>query len=366
MDHITSEKLFEQLPETRVLPDKIYDLSYISGASTTQLIDLTHSAITARILEPNETLRMWELRLTLHLFNGKLAVAKKEAINLNTSIYLHENPDQALRPPVPEKINSSAPNAPQYVYPLPRNNDNSIPYRLLLLLLRLKSTPSMGMVNECYRVCYQLRLRGLALQTTVLQNQLIQLAYLIIVELVITKNSLTLISYLKSLLKSLEDQLQSNHPTNKVNTFAANVKFMLLLAHAVAMLRTPKDSAVQELQFETLREPFNNTPVNVLDSLRFALNSWASHVGGPTPEEKLSALDMTFEAVISMLRKGRISTRIICCTLAIWDLDTTFDATIIDDNIKVEVPKHDERLEGIYSHVMSQWGAHANRVFCIE
>lgn len=366
MDHITSEKLFEQLPDTRVPPDKIFDLSYISTASIAQLIDLTHSAITARILEPAEILRVWELRLTLHLFNGRLVVAKKEAINLNTSIYLHENPDQAVRPSVPEKPGSGAPNAPQYVYPLPRNNDNSIPYLLLLLLLRLKSTPSMGMVNECYRVCYQLRLRGLALQSTVLQNQLIQLAYLIIVELVITKNSLTLISYLESLLKSLEDQLQSANPTQKAENYAANIRFMLLLAQALAMLRIPKDSAAQELQFETLREAFDNTPTSVIESLRFALNSWAPHVGGPTPEDKCSVLDMTFEAVMSMLRKGRISTRIICCTLATWDLDTAFEATIINDDLKVVVPNNEERLDGVYSHIMSKWGNHANRVFCIE
>lgn len=364
MDHITSEKLFEQIPNTVIPPDKIYDLSFITAASQAELIDLTHSAITARVLEPAETLRVWELRLTLLLFNGKLATAKKEAINLNTSIYLHENPDQALRPSVPEK--PSTPNSPQYVYPLPRNNDNSIPYLLLLLLLRLKSTPSMGMVNECYRVCYQLRLRGLALETTILQNQLIQLAYLIIVELVITKNSLTLISYIESLLKSLEEQLQSSKPTQKAEKYMENIQFMLFLAQALAMLRIPKDPAAQDLQFETLREYFDNILPRALDALRFALNSWAPHVGGPTPEDKLSALDVTFEAVIGMLRKGRISTRIICCTLAVWDLDTAFEASIVDDLLEVKVPKNEERSDEVYSYIMGQWGNHANRVFCIE
>lgn len=371
MDHISSIDLFVHPPSTTIPPDKIKDFSYISSAARTDLIDLTHSVITAAVFPAPQTLRVWELRLTLLIFEGKLAVAKQEGINLNRSIYLHENPDhpkynQSLAQ-TSARGGNGAP-APPHAFPLPRNNEKIIPHLLLLLLLRLKSTPSMGTVNECYRVCYQLRLRGLAAESTNLQKKLMQLVYLIIVELIITKNTPTLVSYLESLVAGLQKQIETQK-TEFAERYLASIRIVEFLAHGLVILRNTKDTTVQDVQFEALRPEFAlvmETAPNSLEALRFSLNSWAPFVGGPAPEDQLKPEDLNFEAVVSMLRSGRISTRIICCTLAVWDLDASFNAQIVDGRVIVQVDKTGMELDDVYVHVMAQWAGNVNRVFCIE
>lgn len=375
MEYLTDTALFVRQPNEPIAPNQIHDFLFVSTASTAQLIDLTHSVITSAVLLPPDTLRVWELRLTLLLFEGNLPVAKREAINLNRLIYLHENPDAKVNvaqnaKPVggnDQQPQAGRTNAPQQIYPLPRNNENGVPYLLLLLLLRLKSTPSMGMVNECYRVCYQLRLRGQDVEESLLQDQLMQLVYLIVVELVITKNSLTLVSYLESLIRTLEDQLAVKK-MQKSERYLENVTFALFIARALVILHQTKNMAAQDKQFETLATQFTSESSLALRTLSFAMNSWAPHVGGPapTPEEKVLETDLTGSSIIAFLRSGRISTRIICCTLAVWDLDAAFDANLGGEKLEVEVPQGEDKLDKIYSYVMSQWGDHANRVFCIE
>lgn len=375
MDYITSAELFDRQPQSAVFVDNFYDASFVSRASIGQLLDLTHAVITSGELSVSETLRVWELRLTLHLFDGHLSTAKIEAINLNRSIHLHENPDQSRYPQNQTGLRSSAtalgPGATgaagnvQYVYPLPRNNSNEIPYLLLLLLLRLKSSPSMSMVNECYRMCYQLRLRGQALENQLLQSQLIQLAYLISVQLVITKNTLTLVSFLDSLLISLKDQLRIAS-SEKVLKYVENITFAQFLARALAILRHSKDPAVQDVQFEALRPAFDHQSPSAINSLRFALNNWASHVAAPPPEEKITMDMMTFDEIITMIKSGRLSTRIVCCTLAVWDLGSAFNSSVDDDELLVEVSKNGDRFDDVYAVIMSRWAHHGNRVFCIE
>lgn len=372
MDYISSIDLFVHQPSATIAPDRIKDISYVSAASRADLIDLTHSVITSAVFPVQETLRVWELRLTLLLFEGKLAVAKQEGINLNRSIYLHENPghlksnqDQSQTPTRGGAL--AAPPPPQ-AFPLPRNNEKSVPHLLLLLLLRLKSTPSMGTVNECYRVCYQLRLRGLAAESAKLQSQLMQLAYLIIVELIITKNIPTLVSYLESLVAGLQQQI-NNQKTERAETYLSNIKLIEFLAHGLVIMRNTKDTATQDVQFEALRPEYaqiTETVPNSLEALRFALNSWAPFVGGPAPENRLEPTDLGFDSMVSMMRNGRISTRIICCTLAVWDLDASFSAKIVDGQVIVEVGEVGTELDHAYESVMTQWAGQANRVFCIE
>lgn len=369
LGYITSRGLFERAPDQYLSPGKINELDFVKSASIPLLIDLTYVVITAAVFNVPETLRVWELRLTLLLFSGQLAIAKREAINLNRLIYLHENPDQLKNPliqtPVPGSASGQGPNVSQHLYPLPRNNENSVPYLLLLLLLRLKSTPSMGMVNECYRLCYQLRLRGKLLESDVLQKRLMQLAYLIVVQLVITKNNLTLLSYLESLSQSLQLQLKVR-PTSKVLEYSDRINFAFFLAQGLAILRHTKESVVQDAQFEALRPNFESSTPQVLELLMFALNSWAPHVNGPSPEEKLAMSDLTFENVVFMMRTGRISVRIVCCTLAVWDLDSAFDVTLEDNKLVLKVSSNGEQLDNTYEYIMSQWGQHVNRVFCVE
>ena len=361
MNHITAKELFVHQSHTIILPDKFFDFLFVSTASVVQLVDLTHSVITAGVFSAQETLRVWELRLMLLLFAGQLPVAKQEASALNKSIYLHENPDHAKYGQNPE----SGVAKPHFVNPLPRNNEGTVPYTLLLLLLRLKSSPSMATVNEIYRVCYQLRLRGQALQRSTLLNQLMRLAYSVIVQLVIMKNSATLVSYLESLAASLEQQLKVEW-TETAARNKGSIQLALLFAHVLVILRHTKDLVVQDAQFEALRPVFETLSPQALESLQFALNSWALHVGGPAPEQKVALSDLDFKSVVGMIRNGRISTRIICCTVAIWDLDAAFDVHLGGGHLSVSVPKGDHYLDEVYAHVVSQWGNNSNRVFCFE
>lgn len=192
MANLGDDLLFVNQPLDSFDQFNLYDLYYdINDGNFDAAITKTYTLIKLDIFNQVQKLKLWEIRLLLMIFTNQVDEARTEAINVNNCLYLVEN---------------ESPKAE--VYPLPKLNDN-IPVSLLYLLAKLKNLPNIYLINELYKLTYQLRLKSNDLQNlrTYLQN----FSYHILLILIITKNNCnTGLSYIKSLYQQVNSTYKSN------------------------------------------------------------------------------------------------------------------------------------------------------------
>lgn len=374
-DYLTADSLFAQIPQgSDANIEHFYDPDYVRSASNDQLIDCTYYVLKSGHLTVEEALKVWELRLTLTLFNDQLQLAKREAISLNTALYLRENPN--AQPPPASRINSNSSltdagaQSPQaFIYPLPKNNNGLIEYRLLLMILRLKSVPNLILVNELYKMCYQVRLKGTSSEAVKVQAKLTNLSYEVIMVLTITRNYFTLLSFLVSLRHDIT--IKSDGKSSHDKMFYSNI---CLLQVIITLVVWTKDKAKHELA---------NVPKDVIDLfalvadtsivlLKHVLLCVSPVVGGvdlheaAQPDQMLSLAEIT-----ELVWSKKILARTICCTLATWELSNVFRTELVEEEgntrLVVEaVATLDSNLEKVYGEIIPRWGENIHKVYGIE
>lgn len=379
-DYLTKDALFAQIPQdSDATIEHFYDPEYTTSASNQQLIDCTYDVLKNGQLTMEETLKVWELRLTLTLFNDQLHLAKREAIALNNALYMRENPN--AQPPPPSRIHSnsslsdtsSQTRAPPltFVFPLPKNNNGLIGYRLLLMILRLKSVPNLILVNELYKMCYQMRLKGASSEAVKVQAKLTNLSYEVIMVLTITRNYFTLLSFLASLRHDIGIKSEFEGRASHDKMFYSNVCLLQVLTTLMVWSK------------EKSKEEFDQLPQDVVDIftlvedtslvlLKHVLLCVPPVVGGADLHDNLETGAMpTLAEIADLVWNKKILARTICCTLATWELSNVFRTELVEEEgqlrLVVEVvPLLDSKLEQVYAIIMPRWGKYINKVYGIE
>lgn len=350
------------------------------SASNRSLLQSTYHVLKKKKLSVAEALTVWELRLVLLMFENQLIAAKKEAVNLNNALYLAENPN--TQPQVPlvrsplaradsASSRQSASSSPaNVVYPLPKNNDGAIEFSLLLLILRLKLAPNLSLVNELYKLCYQLRLKGSVGEEAEIQKNLRSLSYEIIMVITITRNYYTLLSFLKSLESDLLAQQQKLDTVNATH-YASNVSLMIVLAYLLILQGLDKSEATQtdlRKRFDDLDDFTKSCFVNVLRTYSPMVSEGAGPAVGPQEE-------VTFGGVVELVKAGKLTGRITCCTLASFEIENmyhaafeelTVDGTSGKRLVAKVVPQLHSKFDRAYARVMGQWGNFIHKVYGIE
>lgn len=353
------------------------DSASLENSSNEDLLNLTYKLLRADNLDKAEALTLWELRLVLLMFGNQLGVAKREAINLNNALYLQENPN-APPPPAPPQppltrtdsaasqrsASPAVPSAQGVIYPLLKNNDGAIGFPLLLLILRLKLAPNLSLVNELYKLCYQLRLKGVAREEDEIRRNLVNLSYEIIMVLTITRNFQTLLSFLGSLetdLNAMEDKSQNDH-----KRYASNVSLMIVLAH---MLILQGEEAIK-LDRADLRQRYADLDKFTIDCFHHILKSFPPMVSEGNVPSVGSDEEISYDKLIQLVKGGKLTGRITCCTLASFQLGNMFGAdfesTLGSKQLVANVGPLESRFGDFYSKVMSQWGSYIHKLYGIE
>lgn len=397
---LTKESLFLRFPPTSpsiaiTIDDFLISLTQ-KKPNYLQLIDYTYFLIKDEQLNLKQLLKVWEIRLVLLLFNNQLTFAKKEAINLNNSLYQFENgtsfqPNQPSLQMEASRMNSMSSNSSlnslsktaQPIYPLPKNNSGIIQYDLLILLLRLKSIPNLNLVNDIYKLSYQMRLGATAKDDNQLMIKLINLSYEIIVALSITKNYISLIQFLKSLRYDLQGQ-----KTQLYEKYYSNITLLLIIIEILNH---------NEQSFEHIYSEVNNESVNclayVLDNVSPTLPTPTNEPVVESPEpETLKQVNheekrIQYEELRSKLNNGQITGRIICSLLGLWDLSNMYQGYFretqgnklvfklqIEDHEVPEITKLDEltseqlelRINLAHDQVTKKWSKHIHKVYGLE
>lgn len=358
MSHLANAALFVKLPESRtdkLAPALIADF----GSSYAHQIDTTYHLINSHELSPAQVLQVWETRLLLHLFNNQLGFAKKEALNLNNALYLHENAN-TLNPNIPvaqrSRSNSSLSSPPQPIYPLPKNNDSAISYSLLVLLLRLKSVPNMNLVNELYKLDYQLRLRYSANKSS--KSKLMNLSYDVVVILVVTKNHLTLLSYLKGLKHELDHLDDADYAQ-----YLSNMTLILIIIESSLFIAKGRDTAALEAEFQT---SFDTITPETRDSLTFVLRTVLTSVAS---KETVDITGISLAELLQLVKDEKVTSRIICSTLGLWDLLNRFPQLKFD-GIQLlndeDVPQTEDSVDAIHNKVVNTCYKYIYKVYGLE
>lgn len=404
----SKESLFLRFPPTSPsikisIDDFLISISSTTNKSYTQLIDYTYYLLKGETLTLKQILKVWEIRLILLLFNNQISFAKREAINLNNALYTFENGGQVPinnnlsqvslnKPPLQREasrlssINSIGSNTSnsgsmgggngassgngnlQPIYPLPKNNNGLIEYSLLILLLRLKSIPNMNLINELYKLCYQLRL-GSKATTSInepknkLNIKLINLSYEIVVILTITNNYVTLITFLKSILHDLNYQIEKLSELSKDNqTFRSNILLLWIIINLTYRNKLGKISPFDTIE-EKFQEMFNEIDDDSIKSLKYILTTISPTIEKPSnassesisklnegklPDLKLYDDDFNLRKLTELVVNGNITGRIICSTLGLWDISNIFDAELISEdgkNVEFMIPTQEDDIE---------------------
>lgn len=378
MSALVDEALFIKRPDDTSKAETLnLDSASLKASTNAELLDLTYHLLRSTNPSRDEALTLWELRLVLLMFESQLGAAKKEALNLNNALYLLENPNAPppQTPPKPPlgRADSTASRrsgspavqaAPGIIYPLPKNNDGAIGFLLLLLILRLKLAPNLSLVNELYKLCYQLRLKGSPGEEAEIQRNLVSLSYEIIMVLTITRNFYTLLSFLKSLEADLA--ARQDKSSKEYRHYASNVSLMIVLAHMLVL----QSEDASRLDRDDLRQRYTNLDnftvecfVNVLKTYSPMVSDGLAPSIGPDEE-------VTFERIIELVKDGKLTGRITCCTLASFQLGNLLEAEFESvDGSKRLVAKAEPnvtRLGDLHSKVMSQWGNYIQKVYGIE
>ncbi|CAK7899151.1 hypothetical protein CAAN3_04S04764 [[Candida] anglica] len=377
---LNDNKLFLEVPQTvndEIIEDSTY-LKWIQKGDYKQSIDATYNLLQSNDLSFPDGLKIWEIRLMLHLFNNKLGIAKKEAINLNNALYLKETPNFVNSSDGIAKKNPSVPLQP--IYPLPKNNDGIINSTLLILLLRLKSIPNLNLVNEIYKLCYQIRLKSTDIDDK-LKLQLVNLSYEIIVILTVTKNYSALSNYIQSIRYELELETNDRN-AEPYKTYYSNLSLIWLLN---IFSQRAKHGNLNNISSQ-YQNHFNSIEKTSINSLEFVLNTFK---GSISVESELPSFEspLTLNGLVELVISGKITGRVICCTLGIWNLMNREEVGLegIDDVIgqnEKETGKSDEKnekqdqdqqddiecdtIQSAYSITVKKWGQNINRVYCLE
>lgn len=389
---LSKESLFLKFPNVPLDKCNIEDL--LEGIKSKQpyneLIDLTYYLLKNNSLSLSELLKIWEIRLILHLFNNQLTFAKKEAINLNNALYLNENndiaPPQGQQVQSPNSINDSRAssmnsgigNTPspspglQPIYPLPKNNNGLIGHSLLILILRLRSIPNLSLVNELYKLCYQLRLRssGAEEEKVDLQLKLINLSYDIIVILSITKNYHTLLNYLESIRYELVLQKKQNQLSDMYRQYLSNVTLLWVIILIMVYVRngTKKDRLTDIITKHYQHTFENNVNELSMNSLSYVL----SHILPLPSSEEMATVPpgaLTILHLVQLILLGDISGRIICSTIGLWDISNVHGYSLTkDEEFKLNhQPKEvSDNMSSCYNELTSDWGKFIYKVYGLE
>lgn len=426
VSYITDDSLFLKLPvvtqEARpTIEDLLNDLER-SKEDYDSMIDKTYYIIKQQELGWDQVLKVWEIRLTLHLWWNQLGRARKEGVNLNNGIYqssvaqaksLQEKsgviqPSSTLQnspsmtslglvtsvrqvPGLQPNSNTPAPS-----YPLPKHL--SLRHSLLILLLRLKSLPNMNLVNEYYKLTYQLRLKSTPLSRDDLAMKLINLSYDIIVILIVTKNYTTLVSYLTSIRHELLvlGKLSGSELDTQYQQYLSNLALMLVLCELLAdnYFKTPTTDTV--VKYTPIFDEVNDISKN---SLRYVLQNIYPSVGtrGKTqiqenqlsidedyddketstiendqkPVDPLDGSPLELSNIVQLIESGALSTRIICSTLGLWDIATSNDKLVISEN-GIHLEESDQQtddedlIQKSINLISTNWHKYVYKVYGLE
>lgn len=362
-------------------PNIFTNADLLKDSSKSDLIDCTLSILKSPDLAIEDVFSIWELRLTLLMLDNQLSVAKAEAIGLNNALYLHENPTASSTPrpthpsprPMLSQVSSSNSvnslkndsHVPNFVYPLTKNIQELLGHPLQFLILRLRSVPNLSLVNELYKLCYQFRLKGTSVQEKFLQSHLISLAYEIIMVLTITRNHATLISFLNSLRNDIairreqEDTLQYLH-------FSLNISLMWIIASTHLRM---KNGASLEPVLPELKQVFDELDSFTLQCIQNVLRTYTPLIGGDSKVVLSQDDEFDFKVLISLAQENKISGRIICCTLAAFELQNAYGADFIDNQQALSLPSKpisNFKFSQAHEHIMGKLAQNLNKVFAIE
>ncbi|ODV79765.1 uncharacterized protein CANTADRAFT_48489 [Suhomyces tanzawaensis NRRL Y-17324] len=363
---ICTPTLFLKVPGSPV-ETSLQEFNKELGESTDfdDLVDKTYALLTQHQLNIQEALAVWETRLTLHLFNNQLSYAKKEAINLNNALYLQENPNPA---PLPggnrsrgNSVGSSTPPL-QPIYPLPKNKAATIEYDLLVLLLRLKSIPNMNLINELYKLNFQMRLKS-DLDEDVLRMKLINLSYDIMVILSVTKNHATLLNYLHGLrleLERIESKRAASAKSDAYSTYLSNVILVQIIIESIVhkQKKTPSLELIIAAQYGELFKRINEETKR---SLIYVLR----HILPTITENQMVAYDkseLSLDDLIGLVAEDKISVRIICSMLGLWDLSNNYGFQLSGETEISYGPVG----TSLTNQVTNNWYKYINKVYGLE
>lgn len=360
ISYLTEPSLFAGLPQDHSKEvSSFYDRDYVESAPYSDLIDITHQLITSgTIQQEKDLLIIWEIRLTLLLFDNRLSAAKLEAVNLNNALFFHENPTSSTGKPG----TTPGQTAPAANYPLPKNNAGLISYLLLMLVLRLKSTPNLALVNELYKLCYQIRLKGVTAEAQSVQMKLFNLSYEIISVLLTSRHHLALLWFLQSLKRDTSLRIEKpgdNEQTYK--NFLSNISLIWIYLRLI--IRRGKEPGEKPSAYgEQFEQEWSSIKTSTKQTLIDVLNGFPS--SSDQPVIGLDPIAFLVTEFADLVDSGTISTRIISCTLATWDLENKpFTESDFNRGKSEENDQDASSLEKTYSVIMAKWSRYADKVY---
>lgn len=379
--YLTKDSLFLKLPtepttNSITLKDLYNDLS-ANPISYDSIINKTYYLLKSSLssspsseLTVQTCLKLWQIRLTCHLFNNNLNYAKKELINLNNSLYLNENHN--ISPSSLNTISGGTNGNNNLLYPLPKNNLMIIDYKLLILLMRLKNFPNLNLTNELYKLIWQIRLKSNNSpqdDTNDMNIILENLSFDNIVILIITKNFIPLINFLNQLIEELKELNKS-----KENQYYSNICLIYIIINLIVYCKKGKLGGI----FDNVKQLWEND-VNQFtkNCLNYSLQTISPIITQSNPSESIHKCE-TIDDLVELVNNDLITGRIICSTLGIWDLINNYDFTLAEseDGLqfrgKTSANKDisslsDEDLANECLKVLeSQWCKYINKVYGLE
>ncbi|KAK6875479.1 hypothetical protein K6H11_000898 [Candida tropicalis] len=328
--YLTKDSLFLKLPtepttNSITLKDLYNDLS-ANPISYDSIINKTYYLLKSSLssspsseLTVQTCLKLWQIRLTCHLFNNNLNYAKKESINLNNSLYLNENHN--ISPSSLNTISGGTNGNNNLLYPLPKNNLMIIDYKLLILLMRLKNFPNLNLTNELYKLIWQIRLKS-----------------------------------------------------NNKNQYYSNICLIYIIINLIVYCKKGKLGGI----FDNVKQLWEND-VNQFtkNCLNYSLQKISPIITQSNPSESIHKCE-TIDDLVELVNNDLITGRIICSTLGIWDLINNYDFTLAEseDGLqfrgKTSANKDisslsDEDLANECLKVLeSQWCKYINKVYGLE
>ena len=458
--YLSKDSLFLKLPtelsiDEISLQDLYHDISSLTTTTTTtttttletiynSIINKTYYLLKS-INDVSIALKLWQIRLTCHLFNNQLNYAKKELINLNNTLYLHENHNITPPPPLMgvsstsiststsasasslSLSNGSTPNITTTtttnnpIYPLPKNNQLIIDFKLLILLLRLKNFPNMNLINELYKLIYQLRLKrndnnninnnnndtnDINDDQLILIKNLQNLSYDNIVILTLTKNYLTLINFLNNLIQELQELNEKDDKLeNMINcsnyefNYYSNINLIYLIINLIVYHNQNHiDVVINDGDGDTKFNHIWNTQINqtTKNSLIYTLQhispslSLTNSLHDNNNDSQESILQFKCDSIQDLgqlIQQGKITGRIICSMLGIWDLSNTFGFILSNNNnnnnntlrfmknnlqenqqqqLDINTLSNDEIINKCCHLLNDQWCKYINKVYGLE
>ncbi|RLV95807.1 hypothetical protein JA1_000780 [Spathaspora sp. JA1] len=325
MTYLGKDSLFLKLPTSEIPKEPtlldLYTQLQTSNPNYDTLINLTYYLIKSPNLQPSQIIKLWLIRLTLHIFNNQLNYAQREAINLNNVLYLQEFPNATT----------------MTIYPLAKKVD----FNLSILLLRLKSRPDLTLVNDLYKLNYQLRLTNVV----ELQRKLINLSFNVMVVLLISKQYITLQSMLTNISCQLENTIYETYIEYKSQVILLSIIIDLKLYSTTDIIESKYSDT-----FSQITQSTKSTLLQVI----------------PT-------LDINF--TLSDLIKLDISNSVLISILAIWDICNTYPFKLIDNSLTYQSPEKEEEQEDLssdwlvdlaYDELNKHWKENINKLYAIE